>query len=99
MDKQWNNAQQKSEIKQNCELISQMGCGTSSESVNTENVSPHPSEYYINRDSAASQTNLVNSLGFNCGQQKIKNIDCKLRIFQSKKIKNRNHIKQFWNDI
>lgn len=36
-----------------------MGCGTSTDSVNTGNVSPQPSDYYIDRATAISRNNLV----------------------------------------
>lgn len=32
-------------------MCNQMGCGSSNESVHTENVSPQPSEYYVERAS------------------------------------------------
>lgn len=40
-------------------MCNQMGCGTSSESVNTGNVSPQPSDYYVERASGVSRANLV----------------------------------------
>lgn len=38
-----------------------MGCGTSTDSVNTGNVSPQPSDYYIDRATAISRNNLVST--------------------------------------
>lgn len=40
-------------------MCNQMGCGTSSESVHTGNVSPQPSDYYIERASGVSRANMV----------------------------------------
>lgn len=37
----------------------QMGCGSSSESVTTGNISPHPSEYYLDRVNSNTRKNSV----------------------------------------